>query len=117
MGVRLDIDGYHRGLALTDIGVPTAGVILTRSPRIPGWGRPLSDLFTEPELAAAYAKASAVVSAESADLLTGDRATAKLFLAVAERGGFGAAASKLHLSQSRVSAHIAALEELLAAEA
>ena len=35
------------------------------------------------------------------------------FLAVAERGGFGAAASKLHLSQSRVSAHIAALEELL----
>jgi LysR family transcriptional regulator, carnitine catabolism transcriptional activator len=35
------------------------------------------------------------------------------FLAVAERGGFGAATSKLHLSQSRVSAHIAALEELL----
>jgi LysR family transcriptional regulator, carnitine catabolism transcriptional activator len=35
------------------------------------------------------------------------------FLAVAERGGFGAAASKLHLSQSRVSAHIADLEELL----
>jgi LysR family transcriptional regulator, carnitine catabolism transcriptional activator len=37
----------------------------------------------------------------------------KSFLAVAERGGFGAATSKLHLSQSRVSAHIAALEELL----
>ena len=35
------------------------------------------------------------------------------FLAVAERGGFGAATSKVHLSQSRVSAHIAALEELL----
>ncbi|MFL5962712.1 MAG: LysR family transcriptional regulator [Gaiellaceae bacterium] len=35
------------------------------------------------------------------------------FLAVAERGGFGAATSKLHLSQSRVSAHISALEELL----
>src|SRR5258708_37440467 len=35
------------------------------------------------------------------------------FLAVAERGGFGAAATKLHLSQSRVSAHIAGLEELL----
>jgi LysR family carnitine catabolism transcriptional activator len=37
----------------------------------------------------------------------------KSFLAVAERGGFGAATSKLHLSQSRVSAHISALEELL----
>jgi DNA-binding transcriptional LysR family regulator len=35
------------------------------------------------------------------------------FLAVAERGGFGAATNKLHLSQSRVSAHISALEELL----
>jgi LysR family carnitine catabolism transcriptional activator len=35
------------------------------------------------------------------------------FLAVAERGGFGAATSKLHLSQSRVSAHISALEDLL----
>jgi LysR family transcriptional regulator, carnitine catabolism transcriptional activator len=35
------------------------------------------------------------------------------FLAVAERGGFGAATSKLHLSQSRVSAHISALEEQL----
>jgi len=39
----------------------------------------------DPELAAAHAKASALVSAESADLLTGDRATAQLFLAVAER--------------------------------
>src|SRR5712671_4094685 len=35
------------------------------------------------------------------------------FLAVAERGGFGAATSTLHLSQSRVSAHISGLEELL----
>ncbi len=35
------------------------------------------------------------------------------FLAVAERGGFGAATTTLHLSQSRVSAHISALEELL----
>src|SRR5690348_16868409 len=35
------------------------------------------------------------------------------FLAVAEHGGFGAATSKLHLSQSRVSAHIADLEQLL----
>jgi glutaminyl-tRNA synthetase len=39
----------------------------------------------DPELAAAYAKASALVAAESADLLTGDLATARLFLAVAER--------------------------------
>jgi len=39
----------------------------------------------DPELAAAYAKASALVPAESADLLTGDLATARLFLAVADR--------------------------------
>jgi glutaminyl-tRNA synthetase len=38
----------------------------------------------DPELAAAYAQASALIPAESADLLTGDRATAKLFLAVAQ---------------------------------
>ncbi|HEX7843861.1 MAG TPA: glutamine--tRNA ligase/YqeY domain fusion protein [Kofleriaceae bacterium] len=37
------------------------------------------------DLAAAYARASALVPAESADLLTGDRATAQLFLAAAER--------------------------------
>jgi LysR family transcriptional regulator, carnitine catabolism transcriptional activator len=35
------------------------------------------------------------------------------FLAVAESGGFGAATIKLHLSQSRVSAHIADLESAL----
>lgn len=35
------------------------------------------------------------------------------FLAVAEQGGFGAATTVLHLSQSRVSAHIAALEHAL----
>jgi glutaminyl-tRNA synthetase len=39
----------------------------------------------DPELAAAYARASSLVAAESADLLTGDLATARLFLAVAER--------------------------------
>jgi Asp-tRNA(Asn)/Glu-tRNA(Gln) amidotransferase B subunit len=39
----------------------------------------------DPELAAAFDQASALVSAEAADLLTGDRATARLFLAVAER--------------------------------
>src|SRR5882757_9883884 len=37
----------------------------------------------------------------------------RTFLAVAERGGFGAATSTLHLSQSRVSAHISGLEEVL----
>lgn len=45
-------DGYHRTLAIASLGVRTAGVVLIRSPRIPGWGRPLSDLFTDPELAA-----------------------------------------------------------------
>ena len=35
------------------------------------------------------------------------------FLAVADKGGFGAATLVLHLSQSRVSAHIAALEHAL----
>jgi DNA-binding transcriptional LysR family regulator len=37
----------------------------------------------------------------------------KSFLAVADCGGFGAATLGLHLSQSRVSAHIAALEHML----
>jgi len=37
----------------------------------------------------------------------------RTFLAVAETGGFGAATRTLHLSQSRVSAHIAALEHAL----
>jgi glutaminyl-tRNA synthetase len=37
----------------------------------------------DPELAAAYAEASALVGAESADLLTGELATARLFLAAA----------------------------------
>jgi glutaminyl-tRNA synthetase len=39
----------------------------------------------DPELAAAYAEASALVGAESADLLTGDLPTARLFLAVARQ--------------------------------
>ncbi len=38
----------------------------------------------DPELAAAHDKAIALVAAESADLLTGDLATARLFLAVAQ---------------------------------
>lgn len=37
----------------------------------------------------------------------------RTFLAVADQGGFGAASFPLHLSQSRVSAHIAALERVL----
>ena len=54
----------------------------------------------------------------AADLTLRDAMLVKIswirsFLAVAERGGFGAATSKLHLSQSRVSAHISALEEML----
>jgi glutaminyl-tRNA synthetase len=39
----------------------------------------------DPELSAGYARAKELVSAESADLLTGDLATARLFLAVAQR--------------------------------
>ena len=39
----------------------------------------------DPELAAAHARAGALVAADAADLLTGDLATARLFLAVAER--------------------------------
>ncbi|HEY0192721.1 MAG TPA: hypothetical protein VGC42_16490, partial [Kofleriaceae bacterium] len=39
----------------------------------------------DPELAAAHDKAAALVSAEAADLLTGDVTTARLFLAVTER--------------------------------
>jgi LysR family hydrogen peroxide-inducible transcriptional activator len=38
------------------------------------------------------------------------------FLVVAQQGGFGAATTTLHLSQSRVSAHIAALEHVLGAK-
>jgi LysR family carnitine catabolism transcriptional activator len=57
----------------------------------------------------------------TADLVPGDPRRAmslqtawlKSFLAVAECGGFGAATLGLHLSQSRVSAHIAALEHVL----
>jgi glutaminyl-tRNA synthetase len=39
----------------------------------------------DPELAAAHAKAAALVAADAADLLTGDLPTARLFLAAAER--------------------------------
>lgn len=44
------------------------------------------------------------------DAMSLQTAWLRSFLAVADKGGFGAAAGALHLSQSRVSAHIAALE-------
>ena len=47
------------------------------------------------------------------DAMSLQTAWLRTFLAVAERGGFGAATLVLHLSQSRVSAHIASLEHAL----
>ncbi|MEV6171911.1 LysR family transcriptional regulator [Streptomyces sp. NPDC051954] len=47
------------------------------------------------------------------DAMSLQTAWLRSFLAVADKGGFGAATLVLHLSQSRVSAHIAALERAL----
>ena len=47
------------------------------------------------------------------DAMSLQTAWLRSFLAVADKGGFGAATMALHLSQSRVSAHIAALEHAL----
>ena len=47
------------------------------------------------------------------DAMSLQTAWIRSFLAVADKGGFGAATQVLHLSQSRVSAHIAALEHTL----
>lgn len=47
------------------------------------------------------------------DAMSLQTAWLRSFLAVADKGGFGAATLVLHLSQSRVSAHIAALEHAL----
>jgi LysR family carnitine catabolism transcriptional activator len=47
------------------------------------------------------------------DAMSLQTAWLRSFLAVAEKGGFGAATLALHLSQSRVSAHIASLEHAL----
>src|SRR5258708_29499015 len=47
------------------------------------------------------------------DAMSLQTAWLRSFLAVADKGGFGAATLVLHLSQSRVSAHIAALEHPL----
>src|SRR5258708_28164732 len=47
------------------------------------------------------------------DAMSLQTAWLRSFLAVADKGGFGAATLVLHLSQSRVSAHIAAREHAL----
>ncbi|GAA3599546.1 LysR family transcriptional regulator [Nonomuraea rosea] len=47
------------------------------------------------------------------DAMSLQTAWLRSFLAVADKGGFGAATLVLHLSQSRVSAHVAALEHAL----
>jgi LysR family transcriptional regulator, carnitine catabolism transcriptional activator len=47
------------------------------------------------------------------DAMSLQTAWLRSFLAVADKNGFGAATLVLHLSQSRVSAHIAALEHAL----
>ena len=47
------------------------------------------------------------------DAMSLQTAWLRSFLAVADKGGFGAASTAVHLSQSRVSAHIAALEHAL----
>lgn len=53
------------------------------------------------------------VGADMRDALSIKITWLRSFLAVAECGGFGAATMRLHLSQSRVSAHISALETAL----
>jgi DNA-binding transcriptional LysR family regulator len=50
---------------------------------------------------------------EARDALSIQTAWLRSFLAVADCGGFSAATLRLHLSQSRVSAHVAALEHAL----
>src|SRR5712691_1702686 len=54
-----------------------------------------------------------LVPRDPRDAMSLQTAWLKSFLAVADCGGFGAATLALHLSQSRVSAHIAALEHVL----
>jgi DNA-binding transcriptional LysR family regulator len=53
------------------------------------------------------------VALAARDAMSLQTAWLRTFLAVADRGGFGTATLTLHLSQSRVSAHIAALEHAL----
>jgi LysR family carnitine catabolism transcriptional activator len=54
-----------------------------------------------------------LVPRDPRDAMSLQTAWLRSFLAVADKGGFGAATAALHLSQSRVSAHIAALEHTL----
>ncbi|MFG2039687.1 LysR family transcriptional regulator [Dactylosporangium sp. NPDC048998] len=55
----------------------------------------------------------ALTQRDPRDAMSLQTAWLRSFLAVADKGGFGAATLALHLSQSRVSAHIAALEHAL----
>lgn len=55
----------------------------------------------------------ALASRDPRDAMSLQTAWLRSFLAVADKGGFGAATLALHLSQSRVSAHIASLEHAL----
>jgi DNA-binding transcriptional LysR family regulator len=57
--------------------------------------------------------AVALTPRDPRDAMSLQTAWLRSFLAVADKGGFGAATVALHLSQSRVSAHIAALEHAL----
>src|SRR3954447_21520578 len=72
------------------------------------------DVVSEEELEGSEAKARArIADPDLRDAMLLKVSWLRSFLAVAERGGFGAATSTLHLSQSRVSAHISALEDML----
>jgi DNA-binding transcriptional LysR family regulator len=72
------------------------------------------DVVSEKELEGSEAEARArIADPNLRDAMLLKVSWLRSFLAVAERGGFGAATSTLHLSQSRVSAHISALEDLL----
>jgi LysR family carnitine catabolism transcriptional activator len=57
--------------------------------------------------------AAELTSRDPRDAMSLQTAWLRSFLAVADKSGFGAATLVLHLSQSRVSAHIAALEHAL----
>jgi LysR family transcriptional regulator, carnitine catabolism transcriptional activator len=71
-------------------------------------GLPAPDAPDAPGLDAAD-----VASRDPRDAMSLQTAWLRSFLAVADKSGFGAATLVLHLSQSRVSAHIAALEHAL----
>jgi LysR family carnitine catabolism transcriptional activator len=64
-------------------------------------------------LGAAELGAADLTARDPRDAMSLQTAWLRSFLAVADKSGFGAATLVLHLSQSRVSAHIAALEHAL----